>query len=256
MSRFILSLVLAGSASAFTQPKAKLARIRGRWSTPAAVADYSGAVASLFGNMRAPAALIGGSLVSLGMLGAPVAAKDDTPTIRALKKAYLVTAIISISGEIMAVVYATISINKLAETTVAPAASIVALIARDCELEWVGANVGFLGGLCGFVGLLGIRAWLAFGPAFGRFGALLCGAVGTHACSVVNRGIAAGDGAGVRHASNFLGLVVRYATLIVANAWRTRGPLRIISLMCLGGAAWTAASAARTEHGDDCPLSK
>lgn len=138
----------------------------------------------------------------------------------------------------------------------APAASIVALIARDCELEWVGANVGFLGGLFGFVGLLGIRAWLAFGPAFGRFGALLCGAVGTHACSIVNRGIAAGDGAGVRHASNFLGLVVRYATLIAANAWRTRGPLRIISLMCLGGAAWTAASAARTEHGDDCPLSK
>lgn len=47
----------------------------------------------------------------------------------------------------------------------APAASIAALIARDCELEWVGANVGFLGGLFGFVGLLGIRAWLAFGPA-------------------------------------------------------------------------------------------
>ena len=95
-----------------------------------------------------------------------------------------------------------------------------------------------------------------FGPAFGRFGALLCGAVGTHACSVVNRGIAAGDGAGVRHASNFLGLAIRYATLIVANAWRTRGPLRIISLLCLAGAAWTAASAARTVHGDDCPLSK
>ena len=42
------------------------------------------------------------------------------------------------------------------------------------------ANVCFLGGLFGFVGLLGIRAYLAFGPAFGRFGALLCGAVVTH----------------------------------------------------------------------------
>ena len=124
------------------------------------------------------------------------------------------------------------------------------------QLEWLGANVCFLGGLFGFVGLLGIRAYLAFGPAFGRFGALLCGAVVTHGCSVVNAGIAAGDGSGVRHASNYLGLVARYVTLVVANAWRTRGPLRILSLLCVVGAAWTASAAARTEHGDDCPLAK
>ena len=136
------------------------------------------------------------------------------------------------------------------------ATSVVALIARDFELEWLGANVCFLGGLFGFVGLLGIRAYLAFGPAFGRFGALLCGAVVTHGCSVVNAGIAAGDGSGVRHASNYLGLVARYVTLVVANAWRTRGPLRIISLLCVVGAAWTASAAARTEHGDDCPLAQ
>ena len=147
-------------------------------------------------------------------------------------------------------------INKLAETTVAPATSVVALIARDYQLEWLGANVCFLGGLFGFVGLLGIRAYLAFGPAFGRFGALLCGAVVTHGCSVVNAGIAAGDGSGVRHASNYLGLVARYVTLVVANAWRTRGPLRILSLLCVVGAAWTASAAARTKHGDDCPLAK
>ena len=91
---------------------------------------------------------------------------------------------------------------------------------------------------------------------FGRFGALLCGAVVTHGCSVVNAGIAAGDGSGVRHASNYLGLVARYVTLVIANAWRTRGPLRIISLLCVVGAAWTASAAARTKHGDDCPLAK
>ena len=125
------------------------------------------------------------------------------------------------------------------------------------EIGERGAGVGvecFLGGLFGFVGLLGIRAYLAFGPAFGRFGALLCGAVVTHGCSVVNAGIAAGDGSGVRHASNYLGLVARYVTLVVANAWRTRGPLRILSLLCVVGAAWTASAAARTEHGDYCPL--
>ena len=190
------------------------------------------------------------------MLGAPPASKNDSPTVRALKKLYLVTAILAICGEITAVVYATIVINKLAETAVAPASSVVALIARDYELEWIGANVGFLGGLFGFVGLLGIRAYLAFGPAFGRFGALLCGAVVTHGCSVVNAGIAAGDGSGVRHASNYLGLVARYVTLVVANALRTRGPLRILSLLCVVGAAWTASAAARTEHGVDCPLAQ
>ena len=84
----------------------------------------------------------------------------------------------------------------------------------------------------------------------------LCGAVVTHGCSVVNAGIAAGDGSGVRHASNYLGLVARYVTLVVANAWRTRGPLRIISLLCVVGAAWTASAAARTEHGDDCRLAQ
>ena len=56
------------------------------------------------------------------------------------------------------------------------------------------------------------------------------------------------------YASNYLGLVARYVTLVVANAWRTRGPLRIISLLCVVGAAWTASAAARTEHGDYCPL--
>ena len=65
-----------------------------------------------------------------------------------------------------------------------------------------------------------------------------------------------GDGSGVRHASNYLGLVARYVTLVIANAWRTRGPLRIISLLCVLGAAWTASAAARTEHGDDCPLAQ
>jgi hypothetical protein len=144
--KYVLFIVCASGALAFTPPKSSLAlRVRGggNYFTPAAaVADYSGAVASLFDNMRAPAALIGGSLVPLGMLGAPPASKNDSPTVRALKKAYLVTAILAICGEITAVVYATIVINKLAETAVAPATSVVALIARDYELEWIGARPG------------------------------------------------------------------------------------------------------------------
>ena len=146
MKHMFVLIVFAGVAAAFAPPKSSLAlHVRGGagYFTPAAaVADYSGAVASLFDNMRAPAALIGGSLVPLGMLGAPPASKSDSPTVRALKKLYLVTAILAICGEITAVVYATIVINKLAETAVAPASSVVALIARDYELEWIGARPG------------------------------------------------------------------------------------------------------------------
>ena len=75
-------------------------------------------------------------------VGAPPASKDDKPLVRALKKAYLVTAIAAISGEITTVIYSTIVINKLAETSVAPASSVVALIARDYQLEWLGARPG------------------------------------------------------------------------------------------------------------------
>ena len=148
MKHMFLLTVFAGGVESFAPPKRSLAlQVRGGSSggyfTPAAaVADYSGAVASLFDNMRAPAALIGGSLVPLGMLGAPPASKGDKPMVRALKKLYLITAILAICGEITAVVYATIVINKLAETEIAPASSVVALIARDYELEWIGARPG------------------------------------------------------------------------------------------------------------------
>ena len=139
------SALTASRSSSSVAPGSIALRERGGagYFTPAAaVADYSGAVASLFDNMRAPAALIGGSLVPLGMLGAPPASKDDKPLVRALKKAYLVTAIAAISGEITTVIYSTIVINKLAETSVAPASSVVALIARDYQLEWLGARPG------------------------------------------------------------------------------------------------------------------
>ena len=49
---------------------------------------------------------------------------------------------------------------------------------------------------------------------------------------------------------------VRRSSSVAPGSWRTRGPLRIISLLCVVGAAWTASAAARTEHGDDCPLAK
>ena len=81
-------------------------------------------------------------------------------------------------------------------------------------------------------------------------------AVGSISSSIVTASRRSSSVAPGSYASNYLGLVARYVSLVVANAWRTRGPLRIISLLCVVGAAWTASAAARTEHGDDCPLAK
>ena len=43
--------------------------------------DHSGAAMGLFNNMRTPAALLCGSLVPLGILGAPRIEKDDTKAV-------------------------------------------------------------------------------------------------------------------------------------------------------------------------------
>jgi hypothetical protein len=78
------------------------------------LADYSGAATSLFNNMRAPAALIGGSLVPIGILSAPTIQKDDSKAMVLLKKANIIIAVASLLSEIMAVVYSSIAINKIA----------------------------------------------------------------------------------------------------------------------------------------------
>lgn len=83
-------------------------------ATGAALADYSAAAAGLFNNMRAPAALIGGALVPIGILTAPTIDEDDSKAMKFLKKANIIIAVASLLSEIMAVVYSSIAINKIA----------------------------------------------------------------------------------------------------------------------------------------------
>lgn len=163
----------------------------------------------------------------LGFLGAPSVESGDSRVTKALKKAYLIIALVSLCGEITAIIYSTVAINKLAETTSAPTSSVVELLQRDCELKWsryrediktgtvllldgvtngrrhataqkpltsrrLGSNVGFLGGLFGFLMLLGLKTWFAHGDRLGRVGACVAAAALTHSCSIVNKGIAQG----------------------------------------------------------------
>jgi len=179
--------------------------------------------------------------VPLGFLGAPSVESGDSRVTKALKKAYLIIALVSLCGEITAIIYSTVAINKLAETTSAPTSSVVELLQRDCELKWLGSNVGFLGGLFGFLMLLGLKTWFAHGERLGRVGACVAAAALTHSCSIVNKGIAQGDGEEWRLAANFFGLTARYLSLLFADAFRTRGPLQLASLLFAAGSVFFAA---------------
>lgn len=206
-----------------------LTKLRPRGGAQMALGDYAGAAAELFNNMRAPAALIGGSIVPMGFAAVPEIAAKDTQLTKRLKQLHMVVAILSLSAEIVAVIYSTIAINKLSETVVAPAASVTDLLKRDFELQWIGCNLNFLIGMLGFASLVGLRAWFAFGHKLGQVGLCAAASVLCHVISIINNGIAAGDGGGGRFANNFAGLFKRYITLLVADAWKKKGFLQLAS---------------------------
>jgi hypothetical protein len=182
--------------------------------------DHSTAAVGLFNNMRTPAALIGGALVPLGILNAPPVAEDDSKRTKLFKRAYILMGVGSLLSEILAVTYSTIAINKLVEVAQAPTAGVAELIANYHEIAWIGTNIHFLFGMMGFGLIVGARASLLFGNPTGKIAGLWSVAAFMQALSVVNRGIAQGNGA-VEHsqfASNMFTLTLRYGSLLLANA--------------------------------------
>jgi hypothetical protein len=154
--------------------------------------------------MRTPAALIGGTVVSLGVNSAPPIQENDSPFIKAFKKANLLLGVASLLSEILAVTYSSVAINKLAEIKFEPTQSVIELISKHFKLEWVGTNVHFLMGMFGFGLLVGSKAYLTYGTAVGKIAGLWSVATFMQCLAIVNRGIAMGDGFGTRFANNFL----------------------------------------------------
>jgi len=197
--------------------------------------DHSGAAIGLFNNMRTPAALIGGSLVPLGILSAPTIEKEDSKRIKLMKKANIVLGVTSLLSEIIAVTYSSIAINKLAEVESPLTKGAAELIARNYELAWLGTNIHFLFGLMGFGLIVGSKAFFSNGSALGR--ATIGWAVATflQALTIVNKGIAMGHGGSsdvpARFASNFFTLIIRYLSLIVKSA---RGSFFAIGAIMVG----------------------
>lgn len=181
--------------------------------------DYSSAAAGLFNNMRTPALLVGGAIVPVGLLAAPQLDKGkDTSQKEFYKELYVMVAVISLLNEILAVTYSTIEVNKLAEIKSAPMTEGVdALIAHDHELAWLGTNIHFLVGLIGFGLLVGAKPYFLYGKSVGDITACWALAAILQSVSIVNRGIALGDGSGEntgKFASNLFTLTLRYLQLL------------------------------------------
>ena len=250
----------------------------------AVLGDHRAVVSGLFNNMRTPAALVGGAIVPLGIITAPVVdpARDGKRT-RFLKRAYQLVALCSMYNELLAIVYATIACNKLAEVDNGLTRSCTHLIGRDYELEWIGTNLHFLGGLAGFGAMVGLRLWMSPGIERGptprtatatttatrrgqgggespasssgesvvaQVGACWTGAALCTGMAIVNRGIAQGDGRGGSFGKNLSHLVLRYFQLVAQGS---RGALSLLSvaLVALSAAILArAALAARADCGE------
>ena len=194
-----------------------------------ALKDHSAAAIGLFNNMRTPAALIGGSLVPLGILSAPSVDKEkDSKAVTIMKKANIIIGVTSLLSEVLAVIYSSIAINKLAEVESPLTTGSAELIAQHYELAWLGTNVHFLLGLLGQAFIVGSRAYISAGNmALGKATLGFAFAAIFKSLTVVNRGIEMGHGSTSaldgsvskgRFASNFGMLIVRYLTLVTKDA--------------------------------------
>lgn len=205
------------------------------------ISDYSEAARVLFGNIITPAAVLATGLVPLCFLAEPL--PDNTPIRKKLCFLYFFLSVSSLANELLAIMYATVANNKLAETSVAPAASVFALITRDFELPWVGTNVHFFFGLMGFVGMVLIRAYILFPPALNKAATGLGAAALLAMLSVVNDGVSESVGRRNALGVNFLSLNVRYVVLVVKHLLNNGGA---VTFAALALALFSSVDAART----------
>ena len=219
----------------------------GRVSAAAAVADvvlkdYSKEVSGLFGNMRLPASILGGSILGLGVSSAPKVEESDSRFMKMFKKMNLLLGIASFLNEIVAITYSSIAINKLSEVTVHELSdSLTNYVTANCKLAWLGTNVHFLFGLFGFGLLVGSKAFFLYGRKIGNIAACWSIAATLQCLSVVNHGIAEGGGSGRigdSFGSNIVSLTIEYARLLFSNAWNNRATLSIMAIALMAYSFW------------------
>ena len=218
-------------------------------STETSLADYAPAAASLFNNMKLPAAVVTAGMISLGFATRFPELPRDTldkvypQSIRArcakLERLHVVLGLLSVTSELIVVLWAAVAVNQLTERVYEPASSVWDLIHRDCDLAWSAVNSHYILGIIGFTGMLWLRAYVMLLAASASKSLVNAASTGTAAAtclmvSIVNRGVESGGGTTVdRYGNTILDLFTHYAALLlkVATDEASPGPLQLSAIV-------------------------
>ena len=201
-------------------------------ATHVSLQQFAPAAISLFDNMRTPAAILAGGIVPAGIAaGFPSLVNPKDGKVAALlARLFPLVAISSLTSLLISVMWATVAVNQLTETTVPMAESVWHLLMRDYELAWAGVNTHFFMGMLGFMFVIGSRVYLteSRGPIGKSVGGIAASGM-LLMISIINRGVAAGNQKGMRYGTNVLALVSRYLQLLISRAMsmKTFGPMEV-----------------------------
>jgi len=202
----------------------------------ATLADYSPQAVSLFNNMKTPASILGGAIVGLGFSATlpPVQGKENRIE-TALRKSYLIAAAISLLSQLIAIMWATVAVNKLTELVdIGKAESVWHLIQRDFDMSWAGTNAHFVLGMLAFSYIIGVRSYFLAGRGIvGECVAALSASALMFMVGIVNRGVAAGSGDGRGYGLNVMSLFKHYMELLVQKnlSFKHLRPLEVGSML-------------------------
>lgn len=231
-----LCFLLLRSSICFTFQFSKAIQSEQKMTTlnAATLTQFGPSAASLFNNMKTPASILAGSMVPLGILNVLPKHPDkpDTKWMKIVRETYLLVSVFSFGSELLAVMYATMAVNKLTETPIAPAASLFELLKRDFALAWTGTNSHFVFGMFGLIYMISVRSFFMVRSSNANkyFATAIFSALGS-LCSLmlaaVNRQVAAGPGMG----RNVCYLFYDYLRLLFKQAYTQCGILEIAALL-------------------------
>lgn len=214
------------------------------------LADYAPVATSLFNNMKLPAAVVTAGMISLGFATTfpelPRQRSDNQQTYppklrarcEAIKRLHIVVALISVTSELIVVMWAAVEVNQLTERQYGLSNSVWELIQRDCDLAWSAVNSHFVLGIIGFVTMLALRAYVMLLAAEASTALMTAASTGTGAAlclmiSIVNRGVESGGGDGLRYGNTILDLFQHYVMLLAQAATDeiSPGPLQLLAII-------------------------
>lgn len=209
-------------------------------ATAAVLADYAPAAATLFNNMKLPAAVVTAGMISLGFATRfPELPRDTLDRVypreqrqlcAKLDRLHIVLGLISVTSELIVVLWSAVEVNQLTERAYDPSSSVWDLIHRDCDLAWSAVNSHFILGIIGFVMMLWLRAYAMLLSANASRNLMVSASTGTGAAlcllvSIVNRGVESGGGNSIdSYGHNILDLVSHYAALLFQAATNAESP--------------------------------